>query len=102
MTTADKRRLQGASDSFCSASRCLRRTLTTLVPPQLDLIALPLGVLSERFGALAGGVIAGTIGLGCVALAIGGLHALQSNGASPPLLCAEAERPLSALDLWRA
>jgi hypothetical protein len=36
------------------------------MPPQLDVIAIPLSALSERVGAYVGGVVAGVIGALCV------------------------------------
>ena len=48
------------------------------MPPQLDLFAVPLALLSERLGAVVGGLIAGVVGLSCVVLAVAVFR--KSNG----------------------
>ena len=49
------------------------------MPPQLDLLAVPLGWLSERLGAYVGGALAGAIGLLCV---VGGLFSAKERNAA--------------------
>ena len=49
------------------------------MPPQLDLIAVPLSWLSETLGAWVGSAIAGLIGLVCI---FGGLVSAKDRGAA--------------------
>jgi hypothetical protein len=49
------------------------------MPPQLDLLAVPLSWLSERLGAYVGGAIAALVGVVCV---IGGLVSAKQRNAA--------------------
>ena len=48
------------------------------MPPQLDVFALPLSMLSERLGAAVGGVLSAIVGIFCV---VGGLLSARGRDA---------------------
>jgi len=53
------------------------------MPPQFDLLAVPLTFISRLLGAVVGGLLAGIVGLLCVAAAIGLLlRAPKSHGSA--------------------
>ena len=53
------------------------------MPPQLDLFAVPLTFISRVLGAVVGGLLAGVVGLLCIAAAIRLLLKPQGSHDSP-------------------
>lgn len=51
------------------------------MPPQLDLIAVPLSWLSERLGAFVGGALSALVGLVCI---VGGVASAKRRNAAMP------------------